>query len=56
MLNRADSEKAAYISLIENLQRCDLDFFEEASGLARLISDYGITQEEAARRLSLIHI
>lgn len=51
VLNRADNEKAAYISLIENLQRCDLDFFEEAAGLARLISDYGITQEEAARRI-----
>lgn len=51
VLNHADSEKAAYISLIENLQRRDLDFFEEASGLARLISDYGITQEEAARRI-----
>lgn len=42
---------AACISLIENLQRCDLDFFEEAAGIARLIQEFGFTQEEAALRL-----
>lgn len=51
ILNRADEEKAAYMALIENLQRQDLDFFEEAVGLAQLISSFGVTQEEAARRV-----
>lgn len=51
ILSEADEEKAAYMSLVENLQRRDLDCFEEAAGLARLISAYGITQEEAARRV-----
>jgi ParB family chromosome partitioning protein len=51
ILNNADDEKASYMSLIENLQRCDLDYFEEAAGLARLIDSYGLTQEEAARRV-----
>ncbi|HHX72098.1 MAG TPA: ParB/RepB/Spo0J family partition protein [Clostridiales bacterium] len=51
IINRADEEKSAYMALVENLQRQDLDFFEEAAGLARLISLYGATQEEAARRI-----
>lgn len=51
LLKRTSGEQAAYLALIENLQRCDLDCFEEASGLARLIADYGITQEEVARRI-----
>lgn len=51
IIRRASGERAAYMALIENLQRCDLDCFEEAAGLARLIADYGITQEEAAKRI-----
>ncbi len=51
IIHRASGERAAYMALIENLQRCDLDCFEEAAGLARLIADYGITQEEAAKRI-----
>ena len=41
-------ESSALLSLIENLQRRDLDFLEEAKALARLISTYGLSQEEAA--------
>lgn len=51
LLKRTGGEQAAYLALVENLQRCDLDCFEEAAGLARLIADYGITQEEVARRI-----
>ncbi|MBR6772167.1 MAG: ParB/RepB/Spo0J family partition protein [Clostridia bacterium] len=51
IISLADEEKAAYMSLIENLQRRDLDCFEEAAGLARLISAYGLSREEAARKL-----
>ena len=45
-----DSE-AAVAALLENLQRQDLSFFEEAEGIDELIHTYHLTQEEAATRL-----
>lgn len=42
---------AAEIALIENLQREDLNPIDEAMGYEKLISDFGITQEEAADRV-----
>lgn len=42
---------AAILSLMENIQREDLNCFEEAAGIAKLIDFYGITQEETAQRL-----
>ena len=47
----ADNEDSSAIALVENLQRRDLDFFEEAYGFKRLIDQYGRTQEEAARKV-----
>ena len=44
-------EDASLIALIENLQRRDLDFIEEAIGLSRLIRMFGMSQEEAAKRI-----
>lgn len=44
-------EDASLIALIENLQRRDLDFIEEANGISQLIRMFGMSQEEAARRL-----
>ena len=44
-------EDASLIALVENLQRRDLDFIEEANGLSQLIKLFGMSQEEAARRL-----
>ena len=44
-------EDASLIALIENLQRRDLDFIEEAVGLSRLIHMFGMSQEEAAKRI-----
>lgn len=44
-------EDASLIALVENLQRRDLDFIEEAQGLSRLIRMFGLSQEEAARRI-----
>lgn len=38
-------------TLIENMQRVDMNCFEEAEGIGRLIREYGLTQEEAAARL-----
>lgn len=47
----ADEKDSSAIALVENLQRRDLDFFEEAGGFKRLIEQYGLTQEEAARKV-----
>ena len=44
-------EDASLIALVENLQRRDLDFLEEANGLSQLIKLFGMSQEEAARRI-----
>ncbi len=43
--------EAAVISLIENLQREDLNPVEEALGYASLIKDFSLTQEEAAEKV-----
>ena len=42
---------SAVLAMIENLQRQDLHFFEEAQGLANLMTDYGFTQEALANRI-----
>ena len=47
----ADDKKAMELALIENLQRQDLNPVEEALGYQVLMEDYGLTQEEAARRV-----
>lgn len=47
----ATEEDSSAIALVENLQRRDLDFFEEAAGFRQLIDRYGLTQEEAARKV-----
>lgn len=44
-------EDSGLLALVENLQRRDLDFLEEAAGIARLMQQFGLTQPEAARRL-----
>ena len=44
-------EDAGLLALVENLQRKDLDFLEEARGLQQLIGMFGLSQEEAARRV-----
>ncbi|MBQ8028231.1 MAG: ParB/RepB/Spo0J family partition protein [Clostridia bacterium] len=46
-----NSLKSAVFSLIENLQRQDLGYFEEAVAIEKLMKKYGLSQEEAARKL-----
>lgn len=46
-----DLERSGMIALIENIQRRDLDFVEEAEGISQLIRLFGLSQEECARRL-----
>ena len=51
LLINADGEDSSVIALVENLQRRDLDFYEEANGFKRLIEQFGLTQEVAARKV-----
>jgi ParB family chromosome partitioning protein len=46
-----DAQESGLLALIENLQRRDLDFIEEAAGIARLMQQYHLSQQEAAHRL-----
>ncbi len=46
-----DEEESGMLALVENLQRRDLDFIEEATGLARLMRLYGLSQEQVAMRI-----
>lgn len=43
--------ESAMIALVENLQREDLNFLEEAEGFNSLIYDHGLTQQELASKL-----
>lgn len=45
------NEESAMLAVIENIQRCDLNFFEEAEAMRKLLLHNGITQEELASRL-----
>ena len=48
---QADDKKVMELALIENLQRQDLNPVEEAMGYQTLMTEYGLTQEEAAQRV-----
>src|SRR5713101_2353761 len=51
VIREAGEHAALEIALIENLQREDLNPMEEAQAYERLIVDFGMTQEEVARRV-----
>lgn len=46
-----DDERSATFALIENLQRKDLNYFEEAAGIQQLIQKHSMTQQQVAERL-----
>ena len=46
-----DDRESALLALVENLQRRDLHYFEEADAISRCIRDTGLTQEEIAGQL-----
>lgn len=48
----ADNRQSAELALIENLQREDLNLFEQAGAIAALIDIYHMTQEQVAQQLS----
>ena len=47
----ADGNRSALLALVENLQRRDLHYFEEAAAIAGYLRASGVTQEEAAAQL-----
>jgi ParB family chromosome partitioning protein len=50
VLNMTDN-KSAILAMVENIQRQNLNFIEEAQGYENLISDYGLTQEDVAKHV-----
>lgn len=51
IVTEIDNKNSAVFSLIENLQRQDLDFFEEAEAIDRLLTEYGMSREELCKKL-----
>lgn len=51
ILLTVDEQQSSMVALVENLQRRDLDYIEEAEGLARLMRQYGLNQEQAAAKV-----
>ncbi len=51
IISDVTDRNSALLALVENIQRSDLSFFEEADAIARLVDIYGMTQEDAAFRL-----
>ncbi|MGM0499853.1 MAG: nucleoid occlusion protein [Bacillota bacterium] len=47
-----NDQEMAEIALIENLQRKDLNFLEEAQAYQRLLDEFNLTQKELAARVS----
>ena len=52
VLEREDKDSAV-MAILENIQRADLNYLEEALAIKRLIDHYGLTQEDAASRLGI---
>lgn len=46
-----DDEKSAVFSLIENIQRQNIGFFEEAAAIERLINVFGLSREDISKKL-----
>ena len=51
LIMRLSDKESGMVALIENLQRQDLDFIEEAKGIGLLMERYRLTQEQAAQAL-----
>ncbi len=53
LVKNVDAREAALMALIENLQREDLHYFEEAEAFKQMLSSFGFSQEALAGRLGL---
>lgn len=51
IIRNADEKEVALIALVENVQRENLSYIEEAVAYKRLMEDYGLTQGEISRRV-----
>ena len=51
VIRQFSDREMAQIALVENLQRADLSYFEEAEGYRVLIEDFQMTQEDIAKRV-----
>lgn len=51
IIKELSDKEMAELAMIENLQREDLHFFEEAEGFQQLIANFSFTQEELAQRM-----
>lgn len=51
IVHEVSDRHSAVLALVENIQRQDLSFFDEASAIEKLITHYGMTQEDAAAKL-----
>jgi len=51
IIMQMDDQESGMAAMVENLQRQDLDFIEEAQGIAGLMELFGMSQEQAARLL-----
>ena len=51
ILMSMDDRISGFVALVENLQRQDLDYIEEAMGIRRLLQEHSMSQEQAARLL-----
>lgn len=52
LINASDRE-SSLMCLIENIQRTDLNFFEEADGIKKLMSDFSLSQQEVSAKLGI---
>ena len=50
VIKQLEDAEVQEIALIENLQRQNLGYFEEAVAIERLMKDFGLSQEEAAKQ------
>jgi ParB family transcriptional regulator, chromosome partitioning protein len=53
IVRRVSDEHAAEMTVVENLQRQDLNCLEQAEAYARLSRDFGLTQEEIGKRVGV---
>lgn len=53
LVSGCEAKDSAVLALLENLQRKDLQMFEQANAIVNLLREWQITQEEAARRLGM---
>jgi ParB family chromosome partitioning protein len=51
IINNMSDESSAVLALLENLQREDLNFIEEAMGYENLIKEHAFTQQQLAEKL-----